>query len=140
MKYRTILCEDNESVREILNFILQERGHEVLSYKDAQDCPLSSPNGCKCDNINPCSDIIITDISMPKLNGLDFIENLRENGCRIKNIALVSGYWTKEFIEKAKELDCAIFHKPVLPEELFSWIDICEKKIDPQRVLSQKLP
>ena len=42
MKYRTILCEDNKSVREILNFILQERGHEVFSFEDAGDCPLSS--------------------------------------------------------------------------------------------------
>jgi CheY-like chemotaxis protein len=140
MKYRTILCEDNGSVRELLNYILEERGHEVFSFKDAGDCPLSSLTECKCNHINLCTDIIITDISMPKVTGLEFIEKLKKNGCRINNIALVSGYWTEEYIAKAEELGCAVFHKPVLPDELFEWIESCEKKIDPQRVLSEKLP
>ena len=140
MKYRTIVCEDNENVREIFNYILQERGHEVFSFEDAGDCPLSSLTECKCNHMNPCTDLIISDISMPKVNGLEFIENLKNNGCRIKNIALVSGYWTEEYISKAKKFGCAVFHKPVAPEELFEWIDTCEKDIDPQRVLLKKLP
>ena len=140
MKYRTILCEDNESVREIVNFILQERGHEVFSYKDAGDCPLSTYAGCKCNHKSACSDLIISDVSMPKVNGLEFVKNIKENGCGIKNIALVSGYWTEKDIAEAKSLGCAVFHKPVAPEELFKWIDSCEKNIDPQRVLLKKLP
>ena len=140
MKYRTILCEDNESVREILNFILLERGHEVFSYKDAGDCPLSTSPECKCNHENPCADLIISDVSMPKVNGLEFIQKLKNNGCRIKNIALVSGYWIEKDILKAEELGCAVFHKPVAPEELFKWIDACEKEIDPQRILLKKLP
>ncbi|UCD65299.1 MAG: response regulator, partial [Deltaproteobacteria bacterium] len=72
MKYRTILCEDNEHVREILNFLLDERGHEIFSYEDAGDCPLNSSSEFKCYHENPCSDIIISDVSMPKLDGLKF--------------------------------------------------------------------
>ena len=140
MSYRTILCEENESVREILNHILQERGHEVFSYKDAGDCPLNSFTDCKCNHINPCADLIISDVSMPKVNGLKFIGNLKNNGCKIKNIALVSGYWTSKDALKAKKLGCTVFYKPVLPEELFEWIDTCEKDIDPKRVLLKKLP
>ena len=128
MKYRTILCEDNEHVREILNFILQERGHEIFSFEDAGDCPLSSLTECTCNHINPCSDIIISDVSMPKVNGLKFIENLRKNGCRIKNIALVSGYWTEKDISRAEEISCTVFHKPVEPEALFEWIENCQGK------------
>lgn len=140
MRYRTILCEDNASVREIINFILQERGHEVFSYKDAGDCPLSSCAACKCGHENACSDIIISDVSMPKVNGLEFVENLKKSGCKIENIALVSGYWTEKDIAKAKEMGCFVFHKPVAPEELFQWIDACEKNIEPQRVLLKELP
>ena len=140
MKYRTILCEDNESVREILSFILRQQGHEVYSFKDAGDCPLNSLSECKCNHINPCSDIIISDVLMPKVSGLEFIKNLRKNGCKIKNIALVSGYWTEEYISQAEELGCFVFHKPDLPEALFKWIDTCEKNIDPQRVLLKELP
>ena len=139
MKYRTILCEDNESIRKVLNFILQERGHEVFSYEDAGDCPISSCAECKCNQINPCADIIISDLLMPKVNGLEFIENLKKNGCRIKNIALVSGFWIEEDISRAVEIGCTVLHKPSPPEELFKWIATCEKNIAPQRVLSKKL-
>ena len=76
---------------------------------------------------------------MPKVNGLKFIGNLKNNGCKIKNIALVSGDWTEEDVLKAKEFDCEVFYKPVPPEELFAWIDTCEKNIDPKRVLLNKL-
>jgi len=139
VKYRTIFCEDNEYVREIVNFILEERGHETFSFKDAGDCPLYSLAECKCNNINLCSDIIISDISMPKANGLEFIEDLSKRGCKIKNIALISGYWTEKDILRAKEIGCAVFHKPLLPETLNEWLDNSEKNIDPKRVLSEFL-
>ncbi len=137
MKYRTILCEDYGPVRKIFNFILDERGHEVFSFEDAGDCPLNSLTECKCNHVNPCSDIILSDVSMPKVNGLEFVENLRKKGCKIKNIALVSGYWTEKDITRAKEIGCTVFHKPLKTEVLDEWLDNCEKNIDPQRVLSK---
>ncbi len=140
MKYRSILCEDNKYVREILNFILEERGYEICSFEDDGDCPLSSLTECKCNHINLCSDIIISDVSMPKVNGLKFIENLRKKGCKIKNIALVSGYWTEKDISRAKEIGCSVFHKPLLHEQLNKWLDNCEKNIAPNRILSQFMP
>jgi len=140
MKYRTILCEDNEHVSEILNYIFKERGHEVFSFEDAGDCPLSSLTECNCNHNNPCFDIIISDVSMPKVNGLEFVENLRKKGCRIKNIALVSGYWVEKDISRAEEIGCTVFHKPLYPEELFEWVTTCEKDIDPKRVLSDFCP
>jgi len=140
MKYRTILCEDNEHVREILNFILNEREHEIFSYKDAADCPLNSSTEFKCYHENPCSDIIISDVSMPKLDGLKFVEDIKRSGCKVKNIALISGYWNKDDISRAKEIGCSVFHKPLLPEQLNKWLDNCEKNIAPNRILSQFMP
>ena len=140
MKYRTILCEDNAYVRDVFLFVLEERGHEVFSYEDPADCPLSSITECKCNGMYNCSDIIISDVSMPLVNGLEFVENLRGKGCKVKNIALVSGYWTKKDISRAKELECTVFYKPLGPEALNEWLYNCEKNMDPQRVLLNKLP
>ena len=137
MKYRTVLCEDNENVREIFNYILQERGHEVFSYKDAGDCPLNSLIECICNLANPCTDIILSDVSMPLVNGLKFVENLKKKGCKVKNIALVSGYWKDSNISRAKKIGCTVFHKPLKPGVLIEWLKVCEKNIDPKRVLSE---
>ena len=126
MKFRTILCENNECIRKILVFILQERGHEVFTYKDAKDLSLSSCAKCNGNHKDICADIIISEVSISKDNGLGVLEELKNNGCRIKNIALVSDNWTPQGILKANELGCSIFYKPVAPEELFEWIETCE--------------
>jgi DNA-binding response OmpR family regulator len=126
MKFRAILCENNEYIRKILVFILQERGHEVFTYKDAKDLFLSSCAKCKGNHKEICADIIIPEVSISKDNGLGVLEELKNNGCRVKNIALVSDNWAEIDISKAKELGCSIFYKPVAPEELFEWIETCE--------------
>ena len=97
---------------------LEERGHEVFSYKAPSDCPLSSLTECKCNHMNFCSDVIISDVSMPFVNGLDFVESLREKGCKIRNIALISGFWTNKDISRTEKIGCTVFHKPIQPQEL----------------------
>jgi CheY-like chemotaxis protein len=92
--------------------ILEERGHEVFSYKDPSDCPLGFLTECKCNHMNFCSDVIISDVSMPFVNGLDFVESLRGKGCKIRNIALISGFWTKKDISRAEKIGFTVFHKP----------------------------
>jgi YesN/AraC family two-component response regulator len=136
MKYRTILCEDNDFVRELLNHILEERGHEIFSYRDASDCPLVSEAKYKCSEVYPCSDIIITDISMPNFNGLEFVANLKNKGCKVENLAIISGYLTKEDNLKALKYDCTVFKKPLTPDMIEKWLEKCEKSIDPERILS----
>ena len=137
MKYRALLCEDNEFVRDIIKFVLDERNYEVFPFEDAADCPLNSTTECFCDAENLCTDIIISDVSMPKVSGLEFVDNLRRKGCRIKHIALISGYWTDQDITRAEEIGATVFHKPFHPEVLSEWLDECEKNIDPKRVLSE---
>jgi CheY-like chemotaxis protein len=136
MKYRALLCEDNEFVREVIKFVLDERNYEVFLFEDAADCPLHSTTECFCNTENLCADIIISDVSMPKVSGLEFVEKLKEIGCKIKHIALVSGYWTEQDISRANEIGSTVFHKPLHPEVLSEWLDECEKNIDPQRILS----
>ena len=87
---------------------------------------LSSCAKCKGNHKEICADIIITEVSISKNNGLGGWEELKNNGCRVKNIALVSDNWAEIDISKAKELGCSIFYKPVAPEELFEWIETCE--------------
>ena len=138
MKFRTIICDDNELVRDIYYHILFEHGHEVYSFGDAQYCPLNAIFDSDCNNVTPCSDILISDVSMPQVNGLDFVENLHAKGCKIEHIALISGYWADEDISRAKQLGCSVFHKPMELKDLCEWLAKCEANVNPQRVLSDK--
>ncbi|MBJ6363946.1 response regulator [Paenibacillus sp. GCM10012307] len=63
-------------------------------------------------------DIIITDIHMPKMNGLELIEEIRKVWPRTKCIIL-SGYAEFEFAQKAMQLKTTEYLlKPVLNEEI----------------------
>ncbi|HIE44472.1 MAG TPA: response regulator [Candidatus Omnitrophica bacterium] len=84
-----------------------------------------------------CGDFIITDIHMPSMTGLDFIENqLRQGGCKSMNFAVMSADWTDLQLQQAKRLGCYVLKKPFDPQELIDWLVECEKKIDPKRKLS----
>ncbi len=63
-------------------------------------------------------DIIITDLSMPKMNGIDMIKKIKTFSPDVKVIC-VSGHNESEFITKAKELNSAFIIKPISSFELF---------------------
>jgi hypothetical protein len=44
--------------------------------------------------------------------------------------------WTFSQFAQAKRLGCHILRKPFDPDDLCKWLDKCEKKIDPDRKLS----
>jgi hypothetical protein len=72
------------------------------------------------------------------MTGLEFIESQTRYGCKAigKNKAVMSATWTDAELETAKKLGCKTFQKPFRSNELLSWLDECERRIDPNRKLS----
>jgi DNA-binding NtrC family response regulator len=136
MKKRAFILDDQRLMSELLKQILEDRGYEVLSFSDPRDCPLFNKGICHCTDGQICGDIIISDINMPNNHGLDLIERQKKSGCKIKNIALMSGFWTGSDLRKAEKLGCKVFHKPFTIDEIEEWLDDCAKRIDPNRDLT----
>ena len=141
MKIRVFIFEDDDHIREALTYILRQRKYEVLEYLSPYVCPIYLDSECNCPQENMCGDIFITDINMPRVSGLEFIASQMKNGCKVitANKAIMSGSWTEEQLEYAGKLGCHIFHKPVSMDELNSWLDECERRIDPTRKLAEIL-
>ncbi|MGE5419008.1 MAG: response regulator [Chloroflexota bacterium] len=69
---KTILVvDDSESIREIVSFTLENEGYKVLLGEDGSDALRHLDN-------NPI-DLILTDLHMPVMNGIEFIKNVRSN-------------------------------------------------------------
>lgn len=138
LKLRAFVFDDSEELRSLISSILETRGYEVLSFSEPTHSPIYLACECQCSRDNPCGDIFITDINMPNMTGLEFIENQLRNGCKaiLQNKAVMSGGWTEAELEQAGKLGCQIFNKPFRLEELIRWLDECEKRIAPARVLS----
>jgi DNA-binding NtrC family response regulator len=71
-------------------------------------------------------DIIITDINMPKMNGLDFIEALEKKNINIPVIITSANILEKDSFDKTKYPSIyGILHKPIDVRKLISLCDDC---------------
>jgi two-component system, chemotaxis family, chemotaxis protein CheY len=69
MSKTILIVDDSESIREVVNFTLKNEGYNVLVGVDGKDA-LKFLNG---DQI----DLIITDLHMPEMDGIEFIKHVR---------------------------------------------------------------
>ena len=134
-KLRIILLDDNEAVRSVLSRILDDRGYEVFAFANPAICPLQVMPECRCGPNQTCTDIIVSDLDMPNMTGLDFIENQIKKNCKCQHVVLMSGSWTEQDLFRAHELGCKTFAKPFPFEEFYEWLDEIEKRIESTRVL-----
>lgn len=128
---RVFIFDDQELIRHLAKDILEANGYEVYTFSYPFNCEL-----CQCADGNACADVIISDVNMPNTTGLEFIENQINTGCKIENIALMSGSWSESGLEKAKRLGCKVFHKPFDIKEMTKWLENCEKNTDSSRILA----
>ncbi len=133
---RAIVFDDNESIRNLVKLILEDRGYEVLIYTDPTECPLQHSHECQCGETQVCSDIVISDIDMPNVSGLEFVGQLLNRGCKVPNVAIMSGLWSESKLEQAKALGCKTFEKPFSLSAFTEWLKECEFRIDQDRSLS----
>lgn len=71
MAKKILFVDDSESIREVVNATLENEGYEVLMAVDGEDA-LKHLTG---DLI----DLVLTDLNMPKKDGISLIKDIRAN-------------------------------------------------------------
>ncbi len=135
MRLRIILLEDNDSVRTVLKMLLTRKGYEVFSFSKPTVCPLQLQPACRCNHNQACTDVILTDLDMPEMDGLRFIKNMKMKNCKCRHVAVMSGNLGADDMYQAVRLGCSAFEKPLEKDALFQWLDGIERKIPPSRQL-----
>ncbi len=102
-------------------------GYDVHAFSEPLYCPIYHVGECECNNHTLCADIIITDINMPRISGLEFLKKKKENGCKAPHVAIMSATWTNEEQQEALASGYKIFEKPFELLEIKKWLDECEK-------------
>jgi two-component system, response regulator YesN len=78
-------------------------------------------------------DIVVADIQMETMNGLDFTAAVAEERPEAK-VIIISGFDSFEYAQRALELRvCSYLLKPVLPEELAAAVSRCTQAIEEER-------
>jgi len=131
-KINLLYVEDEESVREILSKKLERFVKELYVAKDGED------GYSKYLEFKP--DIILTDITMPKLNGIEMSKKIREDNKTIP-IIIISAHSDSNFLIDA--IDCGITSyllKPINKNKLLDLLEVNAKNVylDKINILQQK--
>ena len=105
-----LLVDDEPSVRGSLKLILEAMGFKVTACTN----PIEGLAALKESSF----DVILSDLKMPQMSGVDFLALIRTSGSNIPFI-LMSGHATKNDIDKARAYGIKTFlPKPFSPNEL----------------------
>ena len=114
---KILVVEDDEIARENEVEYLQEYFENIYEAKDAFEALKIY------EQIQPS--IIITDIQMPKLNGLEFVQRIREKNDEVQIIVLTA-FCDKEYLLKAIELKLVKYLvKPINEKEFYKALETC---------------
>lgn len=78
-KRRILVVEDEDLIREMLVMALQEQDYEVLTAADGQKA-VSILQNASNETTEPFIDLVVLDIMLPLVNGLDICRLLRRQG------------------------------------------------------------
>ena len=114
MSKTILIVDDSESIRQVVKLTLESNGYDVLVGNDGTDA-LEFLDGRKID-------LIITDLHMPKMNGIEFIKNVRKknkySGIPILFLTTESQLSKKMEAKEAGATGWIV--KPFVPQKLIS--------------------
>ena len=129
---KVMIFDDHQIICDLLKTVFDSRGYEVQTFQHPGECPLFDKETCSCPIGQSCTDVILTDINMPVKKGLDFIEEQLAKGCHCKHLALMSGDYTYDEMERVKKLGLKFFQKPFAIKDVIEWLDQIENNMAPQ--------
>lgn len=124
--YKLIFVEDDKQKREqIIECVdFYSCGFELAGQSGDGYTALEIAENCR-------PDLIITDIKMPYMNGLELCENLLSLPIPAPKIVIMSGYSEFEYAQKALSLHvCEYLLKPVNHDQLIDVLKCIKEKLD----------
>ena len=110
-----LLVDDQDDILDLLEFDFTTDGHEVFRASNGQE----AFELLKTKSV----DLIISDIQMPKWNGLKMLQNINQTFTAKPKIFFITGYAAGEIItELYKEGACEVIHKPFSYHQLIKKI------------------
>ena len=115
---KILIVEDEADVREVLSRTLRSAGYEVLEANHAL--------GAICAMVRSGADLILTDIRMPVVDGLELVRELKSHDdTRHIPVVAVTGMVTPESRTAALEAGCVGFiTKPIDTNEFLKQIAV----------------
>ena len=123
-----VLVDDDPLVLHALGSLFRRKGHAVLTYGNPLECPIYTSTSCPCCPDSKCPDVIISDVDMPDVTGLTFVEAVFNRKCKCKHVALLSGQGiVDEDMKRLAKHGIRFFTKPLDFAEFEAWVMLRER-------------
>ncbi len=107
---KILVVDDEEGAQELFNIILTDEGYDVSLASCADEALALLKNNT--------FNLVITDIKMPKMDGLQLLQEIRKTGYKT-DVIMVTAYGEVESYLKAMSLGAAEYiNKPIRIKEL----------------------
>jgi len=127
--YSILLVDDEKSIREHLAKAIPFEEHGFCVSNTAQ-------NGMEALEKLPsvCPDLILLDVRMPVMDGLEFLRLLRQSDYANTQVVMLSGYYEFEYAKEAMKYGVkAYLGKPVDVKEILPLLDKMHRELDNYR-------
>lgn len=109
--------DDDRDARELFSLVLEEAGATVSVAEDGESGLLAA--------LARQPDLVVTDIAMPRMDGIDMIRRLREQEpTKSIPVLAITGHVVADLPERARRAGCTeVVPKPCSPEALVQLIN-----------------
>jgi len=111
---RILVVEDDRATRHLLGEVLKNAGHEVTTAKDGAGALKEVEGGA--------FDLMLLDIWMPKMNGLEVLAHLKDVDPRPRIVVMTSDDTPETLLSAVREQAYEFVKKPVQPAELVALV------------------
>lgn len=121
---QVLLAEDDTDLRDWLSEALTHQGYQVTQAVTGDELLQRLWDRARGKRE---FDLIVTDVHMPGLTGLQVLEGLRDDyepSIGQTPVIFITGFKDRELHDEARELRAAVFHKPFDVDELLKHADL----------------
>ena len=115
---KILVVDDEAMVREAISVLLEENGYEVRTANNGRE-------GVEVFSMYQ-PDLVLTDIAMPDMEGIEFLKILRKRKADLPVIVMSGNVVGQKFLKSARLIGAtAVLKKPFSNEELLSAVGGC---------------
>jgi len=117
-----LVVEDHPESMELLRMILEDEGYSVKSVETGRCAIMALSASSPDETPDPTPDLILLDLRLPDMNGVDVIRELQENLPEVPPVVFLSADPLRSLEEAAHSVGAAAVRKPFDFDELFEAI------------------
>ena len=127
-----LVVDDEMGIRELLNEILTDEGHSVVSAQNAHEARTAR------ENLEP--DLVLLDIWMPDVDGVTLLKEWSSNGQLTMPVVMMSGHATIDTAVEATRIGAVNFlEKPIALQKLLKTVEQALEKAPPKDLYADEI-